>query len=337
MEIGVVGLGYWGPNLVRNGMENPRITEVHVYDMDKMRVKALKQRYAAVRVSDSFEAMISNSRIKAIAIATPVSTHYELAWAALNSGKHVIIEKPFTASVAEAEKLVTLAEKENLKILVDHTFIYTSAVQKIKTLVQDGSLGDIYYYDSVRVNLGLFQHDVNVIWDLAPHDFSIMDYLLEKQPVSVAAVGQAHIHHEGLENIAYVHLTFDNGLIAHFHLNWLSPMKLRRVLIGGSRKMLLFDDMETSDKVRIYDKGVNLVEKDDVHKALIQYRTGDSYLPQIRNVEALKEMMEHFVDCLETDTEPITDGKSGLRVMRMLEAAQQSLKLGGKGVPLFYD
>ncbi|MBU1693771.1 MAG: Gfo/Idh/MocA family oxidoreductase [Verrucomicrobia bacterium] len=336
MQLGVVGLGYWGPNLVRNALENPRYEDVWVWDRDPQRVQLIRRQYRAVRVASDFDEMLRNDAINAIAVATPVSTHFELGCSVLNAGKALLMEKPFTATVREARALRDLAEKKNGKLLIDHTFIYTSAVQKIKELRRKGDLGEIYYYDSVRVNLGLFQHDANVISDLAPHDLAIMDYLLEQSPTSISAVGVAHIDRR-FENIAYLHLDFDNGLVAHFHLNWLSPVKIRQTLIGGSKKMLVYDDMEASDKIKVYDKGVQITRKDDVYKTLIQYRSGDLCVPQIRNVEALKVMMEHFADCVEKDAAPITDAASGIRVMQMLEAAQKSLKLGGKKIPLTYE
>lgn len=332
MQLGVVGLGYWGPNIVRNALENPRIESVFAYDRDPEQLARLKARYHDIQISPSYEKMLASDSIEAVAIVTPVSTHHDLARKALEAGKHLIVEKPFTASVREAQELVDLAAKKDRQILVDHTFVYTSAVRKIRDLIDQGILGKVYYYDSVRVNLGLFQHDVNVIWDLAPHDFSIMDYLIRRQPVSLCAMGAAHIDQAGLENMAYVYLQFEDDLIAHFHVNWLSPVKLRRTLIGGSGKMIIYDDVEPAEKVKVYDKGVTIQDRQDVYKRLVQYRSGDVYIPHIENVEALKVMMDHFVDCLARNEKPITDGEAGLRVVRLLEASQKSIQRGGEKV-----
>lgn len=329
MELGVVGLGYWGPNIVRNGLENHRITRVHAYDRDSKRLTYIKNKYRNVEVHDCYDALLRDDNINGVAIVTPVSTHYELARRALEAGKHIIVEKPFTATVKEADKLIEFAEKKGLVILVDHTFVYTSAVRKIKEIIDRGELGDIFYYDSVRVNLGLFQHDINVLWDLAPHDFSIMDYLLGREPHSVSAIGKAHIDRSGIENIAYVHMNFDDGLFAHFHVNWMSPVKIRKVLIGGSRKMLVFDDMEPAEKVKVYDKGVDIIEKDDVYKTLVQYRSGDIYIPHIVNVEALKGMVDDFVNAVEKNSTPISDAYFGRRVVTLLESAEKSIRSNG--------
>jgi predicted dehydrogenase len=334
MELAVVGLGYWGPNIVRNGLENQRIIAVHAFDINPKRREFLKNKYRNVEVYDNYDAILSNDNIDGVAVVTPVSKHFELAHKALEAGKHIIVEKPFTATVKEADTLIDLAEKKGLVVLVDHTFIYTSAVRKIKEIIDRGELGDIFYYDSVRVNLGLFQHDINVLWDLAPHDFSIMDYLLGKHPHSVSAIGKAHIDRSGIENIAYVHMNFDGGLFAHFHVNWMSPVKIRKVLIGGSKKMLVFDDMEPAEKVKVYDKGVDIVEKDDVYKTLVQYRSGDIYIPHIENVEALKLMMDDFVDAVREKRSPLSDAHFGRRVVTLLESAEKSIRTNGSSITL---
>lgn len=334
MELAVVGLGYWGPNIVRNGLENHKIVTVHAYDENPKRREFIKHKYRNVEVHSSYESVLRNDNINGIAIVTPVSTHFDLGCKALEAGKHLIVEKPFTATVREAETLIELAEKKGLVILVDHTFVYTSAVRKIKEIIDSGELGDIFYYDSVRVNLGLFQHDINVLWDLAPHDFSIMDFLLGKQPISVSAIGKAHIDRSGIENIAYVHMSFSDGLFAHFHVNWMSPVKIRKVLIGGSKKMLVFDDMEPAEKVKVYDKGVDIVEKDDVYKTLVQYRSGDIYIPHIDNVEALKGMMDDFLNSVEQKSKPLSDAQFGRRVVLLLESAEKSIRSNGSSVSL---
>lgn len=330
--LAVVGLGYWGPNLVRNALQNPRIEHVVACDRDAARIERVLEQHRSAKACASFDEALADPRVEAVAIATPVFAHYKLAKQALERGKHIIVEKPFASSVDQAAELVDLARKNGCVILVDHTFIYTSAVKKIKELMDAGDIGDVFYYDSVRVNLGLFQHDVNVIWDLAPHDFAIMEFLLDRMPRSVRALGESHVAGYEHENIAYVHLAFDGGMVAHFHLNWLSPVKLRRVLIGGRKKMLVYDDMETADKVKVFDKGVDVKDQNEVYKTLIQYRSGDVHVPQIENTEALADMMDHFVDCVEQGRAPITDGESGLRVTRLLEACQTSLKQNGEAV-----
>jgi predicted dehydrogenase len=278
---------------------------------------------------------LKDKDIHAVAVATPVFTHYKLVKEALESGKHVLVEKPFTSTVREAETLVELAYKKGLTLLVDHTFIYTGSIRRIKDFISAGELGDVYYFDSVRVNLGLFQHDVNVIWDLAPHDLSIMDFIIGEKPVSVVASGASHTP-GGLEDVAYVTVKFKDNLIAHFHVNWMSPVKIRKVIIGGSKKMVVFDDLDPAEKVKIYDKGITLSKTNEksVYQSMVQYRIGDMYAPAITNIEALKVEIEHFADCIRNKKKPITDGEAGLRVVRILEAASKSLKKGGVKVNL---
>jgi predicted dehydrogenase len=254
---------------------------------------------------------------------------------ALDAGKHVLVEKPLTSTVREAETLVSLAQKKGLILIVDHTFIYTGAVRRIKEFISADELGEMYYFDSVRVNLGLFQHDVNVIWDLAPHDISIMDFIISEKPLSVVATGAVHTA-GGKEDVAYVTVRFKGGLIAHFHVNWMSPVKIRRIIIGGSKKMVVFDDLDPAEKVKIYDKGIELSSENrkSVYQSLVQYRLGDMYAPAINNIEALKVEIEHFADCIQNGKTPITDGEAGLRIVRILEAADKSLKKGGVKVRL---
>lgn len=336
MKAAVIGLGYWGPNLVRNFLGVEGICGVIGCDKDAKRLENIKRKFPEAETSDSFEAILRRDDVEIVAVATPVSTHFKFAKAALEAGKHCWIEKPFTATVAEAETLINLAEQRRLKIMVDHTFIYTGAVRKMKELMDKGVIGDLYYFDSVRVNLGLFQHDVNVVWDLAPHDLSIMDYLIERRPVSVSAVGSCHVGN-GLENIAYLTVNFDNDIIAHFHVNWLAPVKIRTVLIGGTKSMILYDDMQTSEKVKVYDKGIEVKTKEGVYETLVQYRTGDMYAPKLDQTEALAIATNHFVECIKHDKTPITDGVSGLNVVRILEASERSIKQRGKIIPLHRD
>ncbi|MDW8466621.1 MAG: Gfo/Idh/MocA family oxidoreductase [Chloroherpetonaceae bacterium] len=336
MKTAVIGLGYWGPNLVRNFLGVSDLSGVIGCDKDPKRLENIKRKFPEVEITPNFEDVLRREDVGIVAIATPVSTHFSLAKAALEAGKHCWVEKPFTATVAEAETLINLAEKKNLKLMVDHTFIYTGAVRKMKELIDKGVLGDFYYFDSVRINLGLFQHDVNVVWDLAPHDLSIMDYLIDKRPVSVSAIGSCHISN-GLENIAYITVNFDNDVIAHFHVNWLAPVKIRTVLIGGTKSMIVFDDMENSEKVKVYDKGVEVKTKEGVYETLVQYRTGDMYAPKLDQTEALTIATQHFVNCIKQNRTPITDGIAGLNVVRILEASERSIKQQGKIIPLHYD
>jgi len=276
--------------------------------------------------------LIRSKDIDAVAVVTPVFSHYELSRLALENGKHIFVEKPFTSTVAQGEELIELATKNGRLIMVDHTFLFTGAVRKMREIVDSGELGELFFYDSVRVNLGLFQHDINVVWDLAPHDFSIMDYLIDKTPDAISALGTEHFG-RGLEDVAYVAAHFDNGFIAHFHCNWLSPVKVRRTLISGAKKMLVWDDLSSDEKVKIYDKGVNIKNTVGIHELLVSYRSGDVHIPKVDTTEALKLEVDYFVDCLEYDQKPFNDGEAGLRVVRMLEAANTSLKNDSKKVP----
>ncbi len=335
IKVGVIGCGYWGPNLVRNFNDNPHTDIVYACDLNKERVERIKLRYPHINVTADYREILRNKDIHAVAIATPVFTHYAIVKESLKAGKHVLVEKPLTSSVREAERLIDLSTRSGLILLVDHTFIYTGAIRTIKEFVSSGELGEIYYFDSVRVNLGLFQHDVNVIWDLAPHDLSIMDFIVEERPVSVVATGAIHTP-RGLEDVAYVTVKFKSSLIAHFHVNWMSPVKIRKIIIGGSKKMVVFDDLDPAEKIKVYDKGIRLSAADEkaVYKSLIQYRIGDMHAPAIENTEALKTEVEHFADCIRNKRAPLTGGEAGLRVVRILEAAQKSLKKGGGKVNL---
>lgn len=334
INFGVIGYGYWGPNLVRNLFEVADTQVIAVSDMRQDRLNAVSSRYPSVEVSTDFNDLLNNPNIDAIAIATPVSTHYDLALQALKAGKHVMVEKPMTSSSEQAMHLIDEAARRNLTLLVDHTFVYTGAVRKIKDIADSGQLGDILYYDSTRINLGLFQRDVDVIWDLAVHDLAIMDYILPSAPVAVAATGINHVF-GGNENLAYITMFFEENIIAHVNVNWLSPVKVRRTLLGGSKQMIVYDDMEPSEKVKVYDKGITLNgTPDSLYKALVGYRSGDMFAPQLDMSEALKVEIQHFVDCIRTGEEPITGGQAGLRVVRILESASRSMKQRGKLVEL---
>jgi predicted dehydrogenase len=336
IPVAVVGCGYWGPNLMRNFAENPRAELRWIVDANPGRLARLSNRYPqAHRATDLAEAL-ADPVLRAVAIATPLSTHARLAWQCLAAGKCVLVEKPMADSPRACRDLIDFARAQGLTLMVDHTFVYTNAVRKMREIIQAGELGEIYYFDSVRVNLGLFQSDTNVIWDLAPHDLSIMDYLLDKRPTRISAHGACHVAGSQRENIAYLTLKFADATLAHFHVNWLAPAKVRRILIGGSRKMLVFDDLSADEKLRVYDKG--LVMRDgaapDTHKVLAGYRIGDLHVPHIEPAEALQREVSHFLDCVERGARPETDGQAGLRVVEMLAAAQESLARDGAFVPL---
>jgi len=336
IRIGVIGYGYWGPNLVRNCFETPDVQVASVCDLRADRLALLNCRYPTVKTTQNCLDLIEDPSIDAVAIATPVSTHFDLAFRALKEGKHVLVEKPLAADIEQVQRLIELAKKRNRILMVDHTFVYTGAVRKIRELVESGNLGEIYYYDSVRVNLGLFQHDVNVLWDLAVHDLSIMDYVLPFRPCAVSATGLSHVP-GGTENIAYLTLFFEGSQMAHIHVNWLAPVKLRRTLIGASRKMIVYDDLDQGEKIKVYDKGITVNSSQNpekLYQLLVGYRTGDMLAPQIDAVEALRREIAHFVDCIQQQQEPITDGATGLRVVEILQAASQSMAQRGRPVEL---
>lgn len=333
IKIGIIGYGYWGPNVVRNFLSTKGAQIISICDINKDALNKARNNYPKLKmVSDSSE-VLTSTEIDAVAIVTPVYTHFELAKKAIENGKHIFVEKPFTSSVAEAEELIELAEKKNVKIMVDHTFLFTGAVRKIKKLIEDGTLGNIYYFDSTRVNLGLFQHDINVIWDLAPHDLSIMDYVIQEKPSGITATGIEHFG-RGLEDVAYITVFFDNNIIAHFNVNWLSPVKIRMTLIGGEKKMLVWNDLESDEKVKIYDRGVNVEDKKGIYELLVSYRSGDIWTPMVEETEALKLEAEYFIDCIENNKTPINDGYAGLNVVKILEASDLSIKNNGKMVKI---
>ncbi|NLG16760.1 MAG: Gfo/Idh/MocA family oxidoreductase [Fibrobacter sp.] len=332
LGIGVIGYGYWGPNIVRNFSALEGVRVVGISDKNTDIISRLAAANPSIRTCTNPMELIEAPDVDALAIVTPVSTHYELARKALENGKHVFVEKPLTASSAQAEDLIELAETKKLKIMVDHTFLFTGAVRKIKQLIDTKELGKIFYYDSVRVNLGLFQHDVNVVWDLAPHDFSIMSYLIDEPPVALSAWGKSHVN--SLEDIAYVTAHFNTSIVAHFSVNWLSPVKVRTTLIGGEKKMLVWNDLKADEKLKIYDKGVEARSKQGIYDILVSYRAGDMWAPKVEGLEALKLECSHFVDCIENGSTPVSDGKSGLDVVRMLEACDRSLSQQGRPVEI---
>ena len=333
LNIGVVGYGYWGPNIVRNFNANSNSRVICICDKNPKVLAPFQKDYPAIQTTTDYKKLITFPNVDAVAIVTPVFTHYELAKLALENGKHVFVEKPFTSTVDQAKELIELADKNNLKIMVDHTFLYTGAVRKIKELIENDILGDLYYFDSTRVNLGLFQHDVNVVWDLAPHDLSIMDYIINEEPDSITANGKPHFNN-GFEDIAYITVNFRNNIIAHFNVNWLSPVKVRSTLIGGEKKMLVWNDLAADEKIKVYDKGVDVSTKKGRYELLVSYRSGDMFAPKVEQTEALKVETEYFTDCILNDITPFNDGHSGLRVVKMLEATDESLRNNGKMVQL---
>jgi predicted dehydrogenase len=333
IRVGVIGYGYWGPNIVRNFNNGDISRVVMVCDQRPESLRKAQQSYPELNVTRDSADLINSPQIDVVAVVTPVWTHFELAKAALKNGKHVFVEKPFTFTATQAEELVNLAEQKNLIIMVDHTFLFTGAVKKIRQLIDDGTLGNLYYYDSTRVNLGLFQHDVNVIWDLAPHDLSIMDYLIQEKPDGVVATAEKHLN--GLEDIAFLTFYFPRNVIAHVNVNWLSPVKVRTTLIGGEKKMVVWNDLEADEKIRIYEKVVEkTTNAEGIYEILVKYRTGDMWAPQIEHTEALKKELEYFAECIESNRTPVNDGKAGWRVVQMLEAANKSLKGRGAVVEL---
>ena len=332
IKIGVIGYGYWGPNLVRTFAEAQHGTIVAVSDLDPKKLATVNKRYPAVKTTNDFHDLLRNPEIDAIAIATPVSTHFEFAMAALKAGKHVWLEKPMTETSLQARKLVDEAAKRNLVLFVDHTFVYTGAVRKMGDVIKSGDLGRVYYYDSIRVNLGLFQRDVNVISDLAVHDFSILDYLLGEHPVAISASGINHFPGTPA-NLAYITLFYDSGTIAHVNVSWLAPVKVRQILLGGSKKMITYDDLEPSEKVKIYDKGISFTEDPkQIQEMRVGYRTGDMWAPKLDGTEALRLAGDHYIDCIINKKTPQTDGALGLRVVELIEAATSSMRGRGETV-----
>lgn len=333
-NIGIIGYGYWGPNLVRNFVETPGARAASVSDLDASKLDLVRRRYPTISTSTDYRALLEHPNIDAIAIATPVHTHYEIALEALRAGKHVWLEKPMTETSAQARRLVEEAERQQKVLLVDHTFLYTGSVMKMEELIRNGDVGRIYYYDSTRVNLGLFQRDVSVISDLAVHDFSILDRLLQEHPTAVSASGTNHFP-ETPENLAYVTLFYDSGTIAHANVSWLAPVKVRQILVGGSKKMIIYDDLDPSEKIKVYDKGVDFTDDPKkIEQMRVGYRTGDMWAPQLEVSEALRVECAHFVDCINKREAPKSDGKLGLRVVEIIEAATRSMRNKGETVYL---
>ncbi len=333
MKIAVVGFGYWGPNLVRNFSKTPGCSVKYVVDQDVKQHTRISNLYPDIQTITELDIALNDAEIQAVVIATPVYTHFQLAKRALESGKHVLLEKPMTSSTYEAEELIALAEERGLVMMVDHTYLYTAAVQKIKSLLDNGVIGNIQYIDSTRINLGLFQRDVNVLWDLAPHDISICDYLMSDDPIAVQAVGVSHTDND-LENIAYLTLYYPENRIAHFNCSWISPVKIRHMLIGGDEKMIVFNDLEATEKIRIYDKGYKVLPESDRNQILVDYRVGDIAIPKLPQTEALAGMALDFVSAIQEGSRPTSHSGSGLTVVKILEAASKSIKNDGQKVRL---
>jgi predicted dehydrogenase len=333
INIGVIGYGYWGPNLVRNFAEMAGVRVAAVADLDTAKLEIMQRRYPAIRTTTDFKDLLNDPSIDAVAVATPVHTHFELGMAVLKAGKHLWLEKPMTETSLQARKLVAEADHRRRVLIVDHTFIYTGAVRKMAEIIKNGDLGHVYYYDSIRVNLGLFQRDVSVISDLAVHDFSILDHMLDEHPVAVSASGTNHFPGTP-ENLAFITLFYGSGTIAHANVSWLAPVKVRQILIGGSKKMIAYDDVEPSEKIKIYDKGISFTDDPkQIYQMRVGYRTGDMWAPKLDVSEALQVEGAHFVDCIEHDKAPQTDGQLGLRVVELIEAATSSMR--GKGQTVY--
>lgn len=335
IKVGVVGYGYWGPNLVRNFAASDRTLLAGVSDLRSERLNVVQRQYPAAKTTTDYRELLADPNIDAIAVATPVRYHFDIALAALQAGKHVLVEKPMAETAEQCQRLIDEAAKRNLVLMVDHTFIYTPAIRKIRDIVGSGDLGDVYYYDSVRVNLGLFQHDVNVLWDLAVHDLSILEYVIDQVPVAVSATGIAHVPGNP-ENLANLTLFFASNTVAHINVNWLAPVKVRQTLIGGSKKMIVYNELEPSEKIKVYDKGVDIVASgdDQMRQVIGGYRTGDMLSPQIDTSEALAIEARHFADCIEQGKPPLTGGQMGLNVVKVLEAASKSMALRGQCIEI---
>jgi predicted dehydrogenase len=333
LKIALVGYGYWGNNLLRNFFTTPGIRCTRLADLSENQLAKAKGQYLSLSVSHDWQETIASPDVEAVAIATPIGQHFPVAKAALEAGKHVLLAKPMAASSAQAQELAALAEKHQRVLMLDHTYVYTPAVQRIREYIDSGELGAIRYYDSMRVNLGLFQPDASVIWDLAIHDLAIIDYLFEEKPTALSCTSAGHIAGSH-ENIGFLTLFFPSGMIAHVNVNWLSPVKIRRVLIGGTERMLTFDDMEPSEKIRLYDSGVTVFQKPDAVMQTFNYRMGDVLIPALNNAEALRTELLHFLDCIKNGTAPMTPASSGVRLTRLLEAAEDSARRHGAQVEL---
>lgn len=333
MKVGVIGYGYWGPNVVRNLRAQAGVEVLVIADANQDRLMQIAKTYPGIGTTTNPDDIFLSPAIEAVVIATPVSSHYPLAKAALSHGKHVLVEKPLAGSLAEAQELVALAKQKKLVLMVDHTYLYTSAVGAIKKLIDSGDMGKIETFDSTRVNLGLFQSDINVLWDLAPHDISILLHLFDEMPALINAVGMSHVKN-GIENVAYLTMRYENGMIAHISNSWVSPVKLRQILIGGNKKMIVYDDNEPTEKVRIYETGYTVRSDEEKKSLYMDYRSGDIHIPKIETKEALVIMVGDFVQAVTTGSTPLSSADFALKVVRILDAADRSIKKGGAEVTL---
>lgn len=338
IKTAVIGYGYWGPNLVRNFSETENTSVIYCCDLNEERLKQVKNKYPSIIVTKNYNRILSDPQINAVIIATPLSSHYTLAKKALEAGKHVWIEKPMTQKSEEASSLISLSKKKNRIIFVDHVFVYTEAISTIKKIINSNYLGTIYFFDSVRINLGLFQPDTNVLWDLAPHDISIMSYLLDKDPEYVSVFANSHIT-SGLEDTAYISFRFKTKMSAHVHVSWLSPVKIRRSIIAGSKKMIVYDDLQTAESVKVYNRGIVRKSKLDESISIpstmgYQYRIGDILVPAIEIKEGLRTAVKHFTDCIRKSTQPLTNGEEGLKIVKIIEAADKSIKENGRFIKI---
>ena len=334
LNVGVVGYGYWGPKVARNLSTISDSTVVCVCDSEPKRLQEAQRHHAGVKTTTDFRDLTDDPKVDAIAVATPVTTHFDLAMAAMKAGKHVLVEKPLARSSQQAERMIEEATKRHVVLMVDHVFIFTGAVRTIKKLIDSGRLGELFYYDSVRINLGLFQKDINVIWDLAVHDLSIMDHVLFRRPEAVSATGIANISGQQV-NAAYLTCFFPSNLIGHIHVNWLAPAKVRRTIIGGDNQMIIYNDLEPSEKVKVYNRGLDVSETfDSKEDLMVNYRTGDMWAPQIDQTEGLSVVVRHFRDCIFEDKQPIANGQAGLRIVQIMEAADKSLEMQGSPVEI---
>ncbi|HEU4764121.1 MAG TPA: Gfo/Idh/MocA family oxidoreductase [Candidatus Eisenbacteria bacterium] len=329
MHVGVIGCGYWGPNLVRNLLSNRKCDGVTVCDASTSNLERARERFPHLRCVGSVDELLADRLVESVLIATPVSTHYPLARACIESGRHTFVEKPLTASVAEAEELIDLADRYGVTLMVGHTFEFSPPVVKIKQIIESGTLGDIFYVSAIRVNLGIHQKDVSVVWDLAPHDLSMLFYWLDEAPSAVAMMGGAYVR-PGISDVAFVNLQFASGTIANLQVSWLSPSKLRQTTIVGSQKMLIYDDTNAMERVKVFDRGVEFLEPTTFNEYTLTYRTGDIVSPAIPTTEPLQLEIDHFLECAMSGDRPRTDGLSGLRVVRVLEAIERSGKNGNR-------
>lgn len=332
--ISIIGVGYWGPNFIRNLSTIPLASIRYICDLDKKQLKKINQLYPSIKTTTKFQDVLKDKKTEAVIIATPVRTHFMLAKQALEAGKHVLVEKPLTANIKDAQELVALSKEKKRILMVDHTFVYHPAVQKMKQLVIKKELGELFYFDSVRTNLGLFQNDTNVLWDLATHDLSIMDYLLGQDPKEIIAIGASHIRKD-IENVVYVTVRYPGNLLGHIHVNWLAPVKLRMTLLSGYHKMIAYNDMEPIEKIKIYDRSIRYKQNlENISWSKYRYRVGNIESPHIDDEEALRILCKHFINCILGKEKPLTSGEQGLRIVTMLEAAQESLRQHSQPIPL---